>query len=93
MRFSWPARLVAVPLGNVADHIDVIVNLLAGTLVGVVAGVGIIRQHSRFALLMAGGSLIGSVAGGLLADVTLRGRRGARAGCDPRRQLGEGLAS
>lgn len=30
---------------------------------------GVIRRHSRFALLMAGGSMLGSVAGGLLADV------------------------
>lgn len=59
---ALPARLAAVPFGDVADHVDVIANLLAGTLVGAWLGATVALRLSSSTLYRVLGALLLGIA-------------------------------
>ena len=59
---ALPARLAAVPFGDVADHLDVVLNLLAGTLIGAWLGATVAVRLTSSTLYRTLAILLGAIA-------------------------------
>jgi len=77
---ALPFRAATVPLSTIAENWPIVVNLLAGSLLGAWFGAGWATRlksetlyNKTFLLVMAAGSTVGTFIGGLLLGIVPNG--------------------